>query len=60
MTKPLKVAALLLLPFLLTYLIFGFIFWDWDVQSWDKAARASYVWISFMFSSFMTAIVGAA
>jgi len=53
MTKLLKLVALLILPFPVTYLVFGFIFWNWDIQSWGVGTRATYVWISSIFSAIM-------
>ena len=53
MTKLLKVAVLLLLPLVVVYPVFGFILWDWDIQSWGVGTRATYVWLSSIFSAIM-------
>jgi ATP/ADP translocase len=41
--KHLKIVAILLAPFALMYLLFGFVFWNWDAQSWSEGARIVYV-----------------
>jgi uncharacterized membrane protein YqjE len=41
--KHLKTAAILLAPFAIMYLLFGFVFWNWDAKSWDAMGLFLYV-----------------
>ncbi len=56
--KHLKIVAILLAPFSLMYLLFGFVFWNWDAKSWDTMSRFLYVALSTPLVIGSTAFVG--
>jgi hypothetical protein len=56
----LKTSLAFLAPFVMLWMMAGFVAWDWDPANWEPVSRLAFVWLASALGVFaVTAALGA-